>query len=231
MNDASSGIAVGLETSQRAGSVALWAGGVVHARSLARESAHASDLLPALDALRATAGLGAAGLRTCELVCVGVGPGSYTGLRVGLATAIGLARGTGAALRAVPSVEALAFGGLEPGETATVVLDVRAGRYACARYTRSATDVDVLSAPHAVPAEELAQVWNATDVIFVDERTRALLANTDHEEHIRGDVTARAEHVLELGRARFATHGATPQDALEPLYLMEFTPRTRARRP
>ena len=47
-------------------------------------------------------------------VLVGTGPGSYTGLRVGVATALGLARGTGAHLFGLPSLEARAWGALAP---------------------------------------------------------------------------------------------------------------------
>lgn len=67
---------------------------------------HARELLPA-----AVACLDAAGLRWDQLdaIAVGVGPGTFTGLRVGVATARALAAAHGAELRAVSSLAALAW--------------------------------------------------------------------------------------------------------------------------
>lgn len=61
-------------------------------------------------------------------ICVGLGPGSYTGLRVGVAVAKGLARGLGISLTGKPSLEALAFRMLSNSETALVTLDARRGQ-------------------------------------------------------------------------------------------------------
>ena len=96
-------IEVALETSTRQPSVAVRDATRVVERRLDRNGAHASDLLPALDALLTECG---AGPRDITRIAVGIGPGSYTGLRVGIATAQGLARGTGAPLVGVSKVKA-----------------------------------------------------------------------------------------------------------------------------
>ena len=67
---------------------------------------HGSSLLAAIDQMCAAQGLHP---RSCELIVVGLGPGSFTGLRVGLATAKGLARGAHAPLVGVSSLGALAY--------------------------------------------------------------------------------------------------------------------------
>lgn len=74
--------------------------------------------------------LAEAGLRARDLdrVVVDRGPGLFTGLRVGLATALGLSEGTGCDLVAVTSLELLAHGSHESGTRGTLVCAVDARR-------------------------------------------------------------------------------------------------------
>lgn len=220
-------LACALETSARPPSVALSVEGTVHARSLAEGRRHASDLLPTLAALLEEQGVGS---RALELVCVGVGPGSYTGLRVGVATALGLARGTGADLVAVASVAALAYGALQVGEEGTVLLDARAGELYVARYRREEAGVRELLAPRVTTASELPALLpaegpilgdaGAADAARLDETARARLSTEWKPE-------ARA--VLRLGLARYEREGATPAAEVAPLYLRPFAATARKR--
>src|SRR5690606_7672218 len=68
---------------------------------------HAEELVPLLDRLLADAKLPRERL---QLIAVGLGPGSFTGLRVGIALASGIALGLGIPLVGVPSLVALAHG-------------------------------------------------------------------------------------------------------------------------
>jgi tRNA threonylcarbamoyladenosine biosynthesis protein TsaB len=95
-----------LETSVPTARVAvLDAGGAVRARAEKTAARHSSNLLRLCDEV-----LGASGLRIADLgaIACGAGPGSFTGLRVGLAVAKGLALPTGLPLVLVSSLEALA---------------------------------------------------------------------------------------------------------------------------
>lgn len=88
-----------LETSHRLGKVALAQGdAIVNQRTLDESRRHARDLVPAIQQL-----LQAQGWRARDLAAVLVsrGPGSYTGLRVGIMSAKTLAYATGCALLAI----------------------------------------------------------------------------------------------------------------------------------
>ncbi|MBV9192666.1 MAG: tRNA (adenosine(37)-N6)-threonylcarbamoyltransferase complex dimerization subunit type 1 TsaB [Solirubrobacterales bacterium] len=93
-----------------------------------RRPGHATRLLPlAVDLLR-RAGIGWADL---ERIAVGTGPGTFTGLRVGIATARALARARGIPLTGVSTLHSLALGGLaaeaasQPFDAILAVLDAR----------------------------------------------------------------------------------------------------------
>ena len=89
-------------------------------------------------------------------VGVGVGPGSYTGVRVGIATAQGLARAWGVPLGGASTLAALALAGLLPGASGIAALDARRGNVYAARYRRPDDPADLrLETLH--PAEKLAR--------------------------------------------------------------------------
>lgn len=70
-------------------------------------------------------------------IVVGVGPGGFTGLRIGLATALGLGQALRVPVVGASSLEALALGIAEaapPGAPVAPVLDVRRGELFCAAY-------------------------------------------------------------------------------------------------
>ena len=70
------------------------------------EGAQAKRLVPAIDRVLASCGMTLADL---EGLAVSIGPGSFTGLRVGLATMLGFRLVTGLPLAAVPTLEAMAW--------------------------------------------------------------------------------------------------------------------------
>jgi tRNA threonylcarbamoyladenosine biosynthesis protein TsaB len=125
---------LGLDASTPATAVAvLRADGLLReareAAPVAGRPQHAQRLLALSAQLLEAAALG---WRDIGLVAVGAGPGSYTGLRIALATARGIARAHGAEVLGVSSLRALA----EPvaARTAVAVLDARRGEAFVAAY-------------------------------------------------------------------------------------------------
>jgi len=68
---------------------------------------HARELMPGVDRVMSEAGVGFGDL---DAIAVGIGPGGFTGLRIGIATAHGIAQSAGVPLHPVLSLDALAAG-------------------------------------------------------------------------------------------------------------------------
>jgi tRNA threonylcarbamoyladenosine biosynthesis protein TsaB len=144
---------LGIETSSVRGSVALVDGDRVVTHAFQDEpNRHGERLLPLVDGLLAEVGWKRGSI---ERVGVGIGPGNFTGLRVGIALATGLSLGLGAPAVGVGSLRAIAGGlGAEDQRLRVVVRDARRGDYFIAAYT--ADGVEVL-APVAIPQPTLKE--------------------------------------------------------------------------
>ena len=117
---------------------------------------HSSELLPALAALLERAGRD---WSQVESIAVGVGPGTFTGLRIGVATARGLAQALGVPLLPVSSLDALAAGlaaTAEPGRPLLPVIDARRGQVFTGLY-RAADPPQLVWGPLALDPDDLAE--------------------------------------------------------------------------
>jgi len=125
-------IIVSADTSTQAGSVALRnnRGNIVE-KPLAEGRPHSETLLPAIDALLSDCGVNRTDVTG---LAVGIGPGAFTGLRVGLATFKGWATAAGLKLAPIPSLDAVAFPLLERGRSVLVCSDARKGELYAAFY-------------------------------------------------------------------------------------------------
>lgn len=178
---------LGIETSTSRTSVALLEGGqVVLARAHARPKQSAERLLPLIAELLAESGWAAA---TLDRIGVSVGPGSFTGLRVGMACAQGLSLGLGVPLLGVTSLQAMARAvpASLPG-LRCAVLDARRGEVFAAAHQPGPRAVRAL-APVALPAlsahaslsEQLAApiVWVGSGLSLLDLPASFSSAETD----------------------------------------------------
>ncbi len=138
-----------LETATDVCGAALVQDGTLLAEAhLHRPRVHAGQLTPPVRNLLARGEVAPAAL---DAVAVSMGPGSYTGLRIGVSTAKGLALATGAALVGVPTLEALAAAVCpyaRAGDVISALLDARRNEVYAAAYRTEETGADAL-APHA----------------------------------------------------------------------------------
>ena len=116
---------IAIETAADVGGVALLEGDRLLAEVILAEGApYNTALMPALDHLLRTCGRR---LEEVAAIALSIGPGSFTGLRVGLATALGLCFGTERSIVAVPTLGALS---LHAGDAPRIapLLDARKGQ-------------------------------------------------------------------------------------------------------
>ncbi|TLN19772.1 tRNA (adenosine(37)-N6)-threonylcarbamoyltransferase complex dimerization subunit type 1 TsaB [bacterium] len=123
-----------LDTSQTTTGVALCRGGEVLSSSVATGgSKHSESLFSQIEgALKE----GGAAREEIRLVAVTRGPGSFTGLRVGIATAKGIAFGLGVEVATVSTLKALALGAFAGEGTVAALVDAKKGQVYAAAYSK-----------------------------------------------------------------------------------------------
>ena len=217
-----------IETSTVLGSVALFEAGAVVAEETRRVSnAHGESLLPMVSALFERVGWRPGDV---DRWAVGIGPGSFTGVRIALATAKAIVLATGAELVGVTSLDALVLGvggrqafspPEEPVSAETVVSIVTAGRGELF-VQASRGDRCVLRPAHVAAADAAARVAEVAAggrVIVVGEAAREvdwsllgarirLVLEAPHD-------LPRASAVGRIGLVR----PADDADLLEPVYV------------
>ncbi len=124
----------------------------VHVPQAGERPGHASQLLPLAARALERRGLTFAAL---DRIAVGTGPGTFTGLRIGIATARALAQATGAALVGVSTLRVLAHGARDEADGPVMsVLDARRGEAFVAAYDGD----DEIVPPAAVTPEILVSI-------------------------------------------------------------------------
>ncbi len=124
--------ALAIETSGRVGSVALVCDGRVLAEPTFEHGLkHAAEILPMIDRLCREHGVGPADLKELYL---SIGPGSFTGLRIGVTLAKTMSLTTGVKIVAVPTVSVLAANAPAEARYVVIVLDAKRDQIFTARF-------------------------------------------------------------------------------------------------
>jgi tRNA threonylcarbamoyladenosine biosynthesis protein TsaB len=180
---------------------------------LAEGPAHARELMPAIADVMERAGVGFGDL---EAIAVGVGPGTFTGLRIGIATARALAGSAGLELRPVSSLAVLAEG-IDAG-LRLALIDARRGELFAALYDGEGVVWEpFVAAPEAV-AERARTVGPGVRAAGDGSlRFRGVLeaAGVGVDAAESGSHVVRALHVCRLART---VPGEPPEQVL-PDYL------------
>jgi tRNA threonylcarbamoyladenosine biosynthesis protein TsaB len=156
--------------------------------------------------------------RDVTRVVVDRGPGLFTGLRVGIATAISFSQGLGVELVGVTSLEMLAHGAFDAGVRGTLVscVDGRRGEVFVQTF-QLAQDVRAVSDPIVATPGDVADQWRGEPVTFTGdgvERYADLFGAVAQAATFAQSVPS-VHAALSLGAERSAT------DVVSPLYLRE----------
>jgi len=209
-------VLLALDSSTRSASVALLDGARVLERD-AEVSVHDEALLAMIDEV-----VRAAGARRADLAAVacGAGPGSYTGLRVGIATAKGLCFALERPLVMVSSLAAVAHAA-GPGLVA-VVLDAGKGQTFFALFRDGfAIGAEVTLPPAALAAELAARTSDPVRVAGDGARVYPEAAALGEIAHL---ARPRARDVAALAAARLARGESDALATAEPRYAAEWQP-------
>ncbi|SMC21797.1 tRNA threonylcarbamoyladenosine biosynthesis protein TsaB [Andreprevotia lacus DSM 23236] len=206
---------IALDTSTEQLSLALSTPDGVVARDWQAGQRHAEHTLPYLEAFLAEHGVARSQIKG---VAYGMGPGSFTGLRIACGLAQGLAFGLGVPVVGVSTLEALAAQAPAGQDRVYACLDARMNQVYCAAYRRSGdgwqeVTPPTLADPDAVPQPE-GNGWlglGSGFAAYADALQGRLGA---HLSATHGEALPRAAEMLALALPRFAAGlGVPPHDA------------------
>ena len=181
---------------------------------------HTTELMPRLIRMLETANLNVTDLTT---LAVALGPGSFTGLRIGLAVAKGLALPHKLAVVGVPTLEITAYPFREGKLPVWAIAQAGRGRILVARYGLRKNKWQQLIEPYLTNIEELGpkittQAWCTGEIDQEAAKQLQQLSNQKAKIVPPADRVRRPGYLAEIAVSRLEANGQDDPDALVPLY-------------
>ena len=224
---------LGIETATMlCGTAIVRDGEVIAETQLSAPQIHSERLLFLVDELLRTSGIP---LKELDGIACSIGPGSFTGLRIGLSVAKGLAYASDLPLAAVPTLEALAFravrdGRLMPGGRVLAALDARRDEVFTALYSWNGTALGAVIPATALSVSALLEqlVAGAPIVLTGDGSAKVAAGAAAHRSGLfampaAGQELCSPAAVALLGERRLRSGLEADLESLEPEYGKEFT--------
>ncbi len=215
---------LGIESAALTASVAIVTDGLLTAEyTLNHKKTHSQTLLPMLDEISRMAELDKGDI---DAVAVSAGPGSFTGLRIGAATAKGLGLALGCPLVAVPTTAALAYNLWGSEALLCPIMDARRNQVYNGLY-RCSEQLKTLAPARALSVTELLKELNQRGerVIFLGDGVPVLRESAEATLQIPYSFapahmsSQRAASVAALGAELFQTGDVVEAAAFSPDYL------------
>ena len=215
MNESRFNIAI--ETSSREGSVSLGRGDtLLETFEFGSNRRHAVDMLPRIDEMcrkyEAKPG-------DIEEVYVSVGPGSFTGLRVGVTTAKMLARAVGSRIVAVPTLEVVACNAPDDVDNVVVCLNAKKGKMFTGVFHRQDSGWNAIVEPSLMTPEDVCDRTGPDSFVLIgdslpDFEWPSRIQNLDPSL-----ATPSSRFVWQVGRRMADSDTFTESVKLVPLYV------------
>ena len=209
-----------IETSTALCSVALAQDGVVTSyRESSAPKAHASLTAVFIQEMLAERGLT---LADCGAVCVSKGPGSYTGLRVGVSTAKGLCFGSGKPLLAVGTLDTLVAQAETPNDFRYIIpmIDARRMEVYTAVFENGAQITE--TAPKIIDETSYAEYLEQGPCLFIGDGAGKCADVIKHPNAQFCQCWPKASAMLEPAMAAYKEKRFEDVAYFEPFYLKEF---------
>jgi tRNA threonylcarbamoyladenosine biosynthesis protein TsaB len=147
------------------------------------------------------------------------GPGSFSGIRVGISAAKGLAMSRGIPLVGICTLDVIGFQAARQGREVWAILPAGRQQLYLARYRNEGIAWQRIVDPHLIAAEDLRRDLT-TGCYLAGEGILSLCPeNEDLSTQLPHEAPRRAAFLAELGRRYFSGGGVNQLDTLEPLYL------------
>ena len=211
-----------IETSTALCSAALAENGTVTAyRESSAPKAHASLTAVFVQEVLAERGLS---LNDCDAVCVSMGPGSYTGLRVGVSTAKGLCFGSGKPLLAVGTLDTLAGQAAEEDDAAyryiIPMIDARRMEVYAAVFENGKQITE--TAPAIIDENSFAEYLEQGQVLFIGDGAGKCTDVIKHPNAHFRQCHPKASSMLQPALEAYRRQDSKDVAYFEPFYLKEF---------
>jgi len=182
---------------------------------------HAENITVFIDEVLKEAGLGPSDL---DAVAVSRGPGSYTGLRIGVSAAKGLCYALDIPLIAVDTLAAMAQGMKSAKDVLLCpMIDARRMEVYCAVYDGSGREREPVSAK-IIDESSFAGILEKNRVIFFGDgaaKCKAVLGKNSHAVFV-DDIHPSSKHMIPLAWEKFSEKEFADLAYFEPFYLKEF---------
>jgi tRNA threonylcarbamoyladenosine biosynthesis protein TsaB len=212
---------LGIETATEQVGVAIGGHeGVIASFEVARGRRHAEILAPAIEFVCRQADVELAEL---GVIAVDVGPGLFTGMRVGLASAKALAQALRIPMIGISSLDLLAFPWRHTDRVVVPVIDARKGEIFWAAYRQVPGGLQQVSSPSVGPVDDLVAdlLARSQDVLLVGDgalRYRDEILDGYHGE-FADDAHPSAGPLVQLAHARALREEWVSPREIEPIYL------------
>jgi tRNA threonylcarbamoyladenosine biosynthesis protein TsaB len=211
-----------VETATLAGSLAVTRGAEVIG-SLEGDPAvsHSNTLLADVDKLLARTGVS---LPDVDLFAVAAGPGSFTGLRIGIATIKALAVTLNRPCAAVPTLQAVALAG-GPSKTTVALLPAGRGEVFAQSYSVSADAVTGLDEPAHISPQKMIDKYGSLETALwcgegaIAQRELIESSAADRQWQIAPRTDNLARYVAALALTNFQRDELIAPDALQAIYV------------